>query len=139
MATTRPRPMHTSQAATTITTIAKIWPSTLPHIRANAISAMFAALSMSSRQSSTTSGLRRVSTPPAPIANTSAETTRNQLTFTARPPAARRSRPGEAERDAGAVGAGRVEARAEHGDRELDEEREREHHRDPALPAADRR
>src|SRR3954462_6933458 len=70
--------MHTSHAATTITTIAKIWPSTLPHMRAKAISAMFAALSMSSRQSSTTSGLRRVSTPPAPMQNTSAETTRYQ-------------------------------------------------------------
>ena len=41
----------TSQAATTMTMIAKIWPSPLPHMRAKAISARLAALSISSRQS----------------------------------------------------------------------------------------
>src|ERR1700750_2442204 len=84
--------MQTSHAATTITMIAKTWPSMLPHMRAYAISAMFAALSMSSRQSSTTSGLRRVSTPPAPMQNTRAETTRYQLMFTGRSPASSRRR-----------------------------------------------
>src|SRR3954468_21248410 len=91
--------MHTSQAATTITTIAKIWPSMLPHIRAKAISAMFAALSMSSRHSRTTSGLRRVSTPPAPMQKISAETTRNQSTLIASAPAGGRQR-GQASNDA---------------------------------------
>ena len=43
--------MQTSQAATTITMIAKIWPSPLPHMRQKAISARLAALSISSRQS----------------------------------------------------------------------------------------
>ena len=65
-----------------MTMIAKTWPSMLPHIRENAMSAMFAALSISSRQSSMTSGLRRVSTPPAPMQNTSAETIRYQSMLT---------------------------------------------------------
>ena len=43
-----------------MTMIAKIWPSPLPCMRAKAISARFAALSISSRQSRITSGLRRV-------------------------------------------------------------------------------
>ena len=68
----------TSQAATTMTMIAKIWPSPLPCMRLKATSARFAALSMSSRQSRITSGLRRVSTPAAPMVNTSAETARYQ-------------------------------------------------------------
>ena len=77
--------MHTSQAATTMTMIAKICPSPLPHIRAKAMSAMLAALSMSSRQSRITSGLRRVSTPAAPIEKISALTTRYQSRLTSRP------------------------------------------------------
>ena len=83
-----PRPTATSQAATTITMIAKIWPSPLPCMRLNAISARFAALSISSRQSRMTSGLRRVSTPPAPMQKTIADTTRYQPMFTS---ASRRS------------------------------------------------
>ena len=76
MATIRPRPTATSQAATTITMSAKIWPSWLPCARAKATSARLAAFSISSMQSSSTSGLRRTSTPPAPIEKISAERTR---------------------------------------------------------------
>ena len=50
-----------------------------PCARAKATSARFAALSISSRQSRTTSGLRRVSTPPAPMQKISAETIRYQI------------------------------------------------------------
>ena len=82
MATMTPRPTVTSQAATTMTMIAKIWPSPLPCMRLKAMSARFAALSISSRQSRMTSGLRRVSTPPAPMQNTIADTARYQPMFT---------------------------------------------------------
>src|SRR5437764_7329441 len=78
MATTNPSPTVTSQAATTITISAKICPSSLPHMRANATSARFAPFSISSRHSRITSGLRRVSTPPAPMQKIIAETTRYQ-------------------------------------------------------------
>ena len=64
--------------------IAKIWPSPLPVMREKAISARLAALSISSRQSRITSGLRRVSTPPAPMQKISAETTRYQPMLTQR-------------------------------------------------------
>ena len=83
IATMIPRPTTTSQAATTITTSAKIWPSPLPHMRENAISARLPAFSISSRQSRITSGLRRVSTPAAPMAKMNADSTRYQSTFTA--------------------------------------------------------
>ena len=63
-----PRPTTTSDAATAITASAKIWPAPLPALRANAISARFAPFSISSSESSTISGLRRTSTPSAPIA-----------------------------------------------------------------------
>ena len=53
-------------------------PSPLPHIREKPISARLAAFSISSRQSRITIGLRRTSTPPAPIAKTSALTARYQ-------------------------------------------------------------
>src|SRR4029450_3361745 len=86
--------MHTSQAATTMTMIAKTWPSPLFHMREKAISAMLAAFSMSSRQSRITSGLRRVSTPAAPIEKISALTTRYQSRLTSRPPSARAHQPG---------------------------------------------
>ena len=79
MATTRPRPTATSQAATTITISAKICPPMSPCAREKATSARFAAFSISSRQSRITSGLRRVSTPPAPMQKISAETTRYQV------------------------------------------------------------
>ena len=82
----RGRP-STSQAATTITISAKIWPSPLPHMREKPISARLAAFSISSRQSRITSGLRRISTPPAPIAKISALTARYQAMLTARPTA----------------------------------------------------
>ena len=75
-ATIRPSPTATSHAATTITISAKIWPSPLPCMRANVTSARLEPLSISSRQSRITSGLRRTSTPPAPIEKISAETTR---------------------------------------------------------------
>src|SRR4051812_37665734 len=79
MATITPSPTVTSHAATTMTMIAKTWPSPLPCMRLKPISARLAALSISSRQSRMTSGLRRVSTPAAPMQNTNAETTMNQL------------------------------------------------------------
>ena len=46
IATIRPRPTTTSEAATAITAIAKTWPSSCPSWRANAIRARFAPLSM---------------------------------------------------------------------------------------------
>src|SRR6476469_3058649 len=143
--------MHTSQAATTMTMIAKTWPSMLAHIRENAMSAMFAALSMSSRQRSTTSGLRRVSTPPAPMQNTSAETIRNQSMFIASTPAggrrwprssndaqspdALRRRLGALGRPAGGAG---VLRRAEAADRRADPALDRLGHRADARRAQER-
>ncbi len=79
-----PSPMQTSQAATVITMIARICPSPLPHMRENAISARLAPLSISSRQSSTTSGLRRTITPKAPVQKTIAERARYQPMLTSR-------------------------------------------------------
>src|ERR1700759_2826280 len=78
MATIRPSPTVTSQAATTITISAKTCPSSVPHMRANATSARLAALSISSRHSRITSGLRCVSTPAAPMQKMIAETLRYQ-------------------------------------------------------------
>ena len=70
----------TSQAATTITISAKIWPSPLPCMRAKATSARLAALSISSRQSRITSGLRRDEHAAGADRRRSArETTRYQL------------------------------------------------------------
>ena len=57
----------TSQAATTITISAKTWPSPLPACARTRSARGCAALSISSRQSRITSGLRRVSTPAAPM------------------------------------------------------------------------
>src|SRR3954447_1215588 len=56
-------------------------------MRLKPISARLAALSISSRQSRMTSGLRRVSTPPAPMQNTNAETTMNQVMLMSESPA----------------------------------------------------
>ena len=80
MATIRPSPTTTSQAATTMTTSAKTCPSSLPFEREKATSARLPAFSISSRQSRITSGLRRISTPQAPVANSRAESTRYQET-----------------------------------------------------------
>src|SRR5438552_12911896 len=55
-------------------------------MREKAISARLPAFSISSRQSRMTSGLRRISTPPAPIANRRPERTRYQLTSTSAAP-----------------------------------------------------
>ena len=63
IATIRPSPTVTSQAATTITISANTWPASPPCMRANATSARLPALSISSRHSRITSGLRRISTP----------------------------------------------------------------------------
>src|SRR4029077_1941568 len=68
-ATTRPSPTQTSEAATAITASAKIWPAPLCQWRESAISARLPALSISSSESSTTSVLRRIRTPSAPIPN----------------------------------------------------------------------
>ena len=78
IATIRPSPITTSAAATIITISAKIWPSPVPVMRANAASARLPAFSISSRQIRTTSGLRRVSTPAAPMQKISADRTRYQ-------------------------------------------------------------
>src|SRR5437773_12240817 len=78
MATIRPRPTTTSEAATAITASAKIWPLDSPCRRENAIRARFAPLSMISSESSTISGLRRSSTPRTPVANRNAATARYQ-------------------------------------------------------------
>ena len=116
-ATIRPRPTATSQAATTMTISAKIWPSWLPCMREKATSARLPALSISSRQSRITSGLRRTSTPPAPIEKTSAETTRYQsmLIGCGGPPASS-MRAGARRRRRVAVA---LRSRDEVGDREL--------------------
>ena len=76
MATINPSPTTASDAATTMTASAKIWPSSFPDWRANAIRARLPAFSMISSASSTISGLRRTSTPNAPIAKRITETTR---------------------------------------------------------------
>ena len=113
-----PRPTATSQAATTMTMIAKIWPSPLPFMRENAISARLPALSISSRQSRITSGLRRTSTPAAPTQKISAETTRYQAMVTSRPALpsppgrGRSTRPGCRTRDAHDLGGRQLEAGA---------------------------
>src|SRR5690349_19967491 len=78
MATISPSPTVTSQAATTITISANTCPSSPPHMRENATSARLAALSISSRHSRITSGLRCVSTPAAPMQKMIAETERYQ-------------------------------------------------------------
>src|SRR5512133_1692139 len=80
IATIRPRPTTTSEAATAITASAKICPVSSPWWRANVISARFAPLSMISSESRTISGLRRSSTPSAPVENRKAATTRYQAT-----------------------------------------------------------
>src|SRR4051812_24210098 len=75
IATIRPRPTTTSDAAIAITEIAKIWPSSRPCSRANAISSRFAAFSMISTESRMISGDRRSITPSAPVANSSPAST----------------------------------------------------------------
>src|SRR5213076_1524591 len=80
IATIRPRPTTTSEAATAITASAKICPSPFPWYRENAIRARFDPLSMISRESRTISGLRRMSTPSAPVQNRKPETQRYQTT-----------------------------------------------------------
>src|SRR5205814_768837 len=76
IATISPRPTTTSDAATAMTASAKICPSPPPCWRAKAISARFAPLSMISSESSTISGLRRSSTPSAPVEKRKAATAR---------------------------------------------------------------
>src|SRR5437660_3748789 len=78
IATTRPRPTTTSDAATAITASAKICPSPRPWWRENAIRARFAPLSMISSESRTISGLRRSRTPSAPTEKRKAATPRYQ-------------------------------------------------------------
>src|SRR5512146_880907 len=80
MATISPRPTTTSEAATAITAIANTWPSSCPKRRANAISARFAPFSMISTESRMISGLRRTSTPSAPVTKRSPARTRYQPT-----------------------------------------------------------
>src|SRR5205085_11710098 len=80
-ATTRPRPTQTSEAATAITASAKIWPAPLCQWRESAISARLPPFSISSSERSTTSVLRRIRTPSAPMPNRKAATARYQATF----------------------------------------------------------
>src|SRR5919106_960398 len=63
-----------------MTASAKIWPSWSPCRRANEIRVRLAAFSMISSESSTMSGLRRSSTPNAPIAKRTPAMTRYQET-----------------------------------------------------------
>ena len=74
-----PSPITTSQAAMTMTIRANTWPAAPPCMRENATSARLPAFSINSRQSSTTSGLRRLITPAAPMAKMKAERTRYQV------------------------------------------------------------
>src|SRR5436305_8435144 len=71
-ATIRPRPTTTSEAATAITEIAKIWPPSPPCSRDIAIRSRLAEFSMISTESRMISGFRRSITPSEPIANRSA-------------------------------------------------------------------
>src|SRR2546423_4743957 len=80
MATIRPRPTTTSEAAIAITAIANTWPSSCPNRRANAIRARFDPFNMISTESRMISGLRRTSTPSAPVTKRSAASTRYQPT-----------------------------------------------------------
>ncbi len=79
IATKMPRPTATSAAATARmmkTAVCPVMPTRVPaaaHWRAYATSARFAALSMSSTERKIMIALRRVSTPTAPMAKTSAE------------------------------------------------------------------
>ena len=82
IATMIPRPITTSQAAITITISANTCPASPPCMREKATSARFPAFSISSRQSRITSGLRRVSTPAAPMQKMNAERTTNQVMST---------------------------------------------------------
>src|SRR5205814_3783174 len=77
-ATTKPRPTTTSDAATAMTANAKIWPPPSPRLREKPIRARFPPLSMISSESRTISGLRRRSTPRAPVAKRKPETARYQ-------------------------------------------------------------
>src|SRR5262249_41146667 len=80
-ATTRPRPTTTSDAATAMTAIANTWPAPSPRCRAYPIRARLAPLSMISSESRTISGLRRRSTPRAPVENRNPATARYQATL----------------------------------------------------------
>ena len=66
-------PMTTSQAATTIVKNAIICPSSWPCIRAKVTNARLTALSISSTHMNITMALRRISTPAAPMVNSSTE------------------------------------------------------------------
>src|SRR5262249_16889698 len=72
IATIRPSPTTTSDAATAITEIANTWPSSCPCSRENAISSRLDAFSLISIDSRMISGLRRSSTPSAPVVKSSA-------------------------------------------------------------------
>src|SRR3954451_11426588 len=78
IATIRPRPTTTSEAAIAITAIANTWPSSWPRRRTNTIRARLTPLSMISTESRMISGLRLTRTPTAPVTNSRAATTRYQ-------------------------------------------------------------
>src|SRR3954469_25000753 len=80
IATIRPSPTTTSDAAIAITEMAKTWPSSWPNWREKVIRARFAPFSMISTLSRMISGLRRISTPSAPTTNSSPESARYQAT-----------------------------------------------------------
>src|SRR5579862_6140601 len=79
IATTRPKPTQTSDAATAITARPKICPAPFAKWRENAMSARFPPFSISSSERRTMSGLRRMSTPSAPIPNRNAASARYQV------------------------------------------------------------
>ena len=76
MATMMPRPTTTSAAATTSTKNTAVWPSMLPTVLDRATKQRLTALSISSMHINITSGLRRTSTPTAPMPNSTAPSTR---------------------------------------------------------------
>ena len=74
MATMMARPTATSAAATHRTKKTRAWPLMEPWRSPNATKARLAALSMISMDMKMTSGLRRTSTPRAPITKSTADT-----------------------------------------------------------------
>ncbi len=78
MATMMPRPTTTSAAATTRTKNTATWPPMSSSMRENVTKVRFTALSISSMHMNMTRTLRRISSPTAPMLNSTAASTRYQ-------------------------------------------------------------
>src|SRR3954468_6324986 len=83
MSRTMARPTPTSAAATAITNRAKIWPATVCRKAPKATRLMLTALRISSIDISTSTPLRRASTPYTPVQNRKAARNRNSFRYTA--------------------------------------------------------